>query len=368
MSTPPEPPAPVPRGEIIRALVLLYAGTGALGVAAMAWPPLAAWLQALLAALLLTVPSVVLRGSPTRIDDLGTDLGPWPRTLAWSALAMTVVFPLFTLGHQLLQTQVMGGTSAWSTRALWRWDEDLRDLPPDPCGADRRRVSVWATDDELWVIAPPGESVTLHLEGEAGAPPPAARLARCDPDGAARASAPARLGPDGTLRTPRGGGLRVSLSGRDTLQLRLGQEGTPVPAEHIATGAWQRTPDADGRVDASRSIWWIPIFLCVHLGLVALPEEWFFRGYLQTRLDQRLGTPWTLLGARLGWGFVLASLAFAVLHPILIPGAYRLLVFFPGLLFGWLRARTGTIGAAVVVHAASNLLLAIISRMVLFPA
>lgn len=368
MSTPPEPPNPAVTGEILRSLALVYVGTGALALLALLWPPISGYLQALLAALLLVVPGLVLRGGATRIDDLGVDLGPWRHTLAWSALAMAVVFPLFTAGHQLVQTVVRGGTSAWSTAALWRWDEDVRDIPPHPCASDRTRTSVWATDDELWVIAPPGRAVSVTLSGAGASGDLApARLAQCGESGLPRASAAARPGPDRAVRTPLGGGLRFSLDGIDRFELSLAIDGAPVSQDALALGAWERSADADGRVAGSRSLWWIPIFLCVHLGLVALPEEWFFRGYLQARLDQRLGTPWRLMGARLGWGFILASAAFAVLHPILIPGAHRLLVFFPGLLFGWLRARTGNIGAAVVVHAASNLLLAIISRMVLFP-
>ncbi len=368
MSTPPEPPNPAATGEILRSLALVYAGTGLLALLALLWPPISGYLQALLAALLLVVPSYVLRGSDTRIDDLGVDLGPWRQTLAWSALAMAVVFPLFTIGHQLVQTVARGATSAWSTQALWRWDEDVRDIPPHPCAADRTRTSVWATGDELWVIAPPGRGVSVTFRG-AGAlnDATAPRLAQCGESGLPRASAPARPGPDRSVRTPPGGGLRFSLDGVDRFELALTMDGAPIPEGALALGAWERSAGADGRVEGSRSLWWIPIFLCVHLGLVALPEEWFFRGYLQARLDQRLGTPWRLAGARLGWGFIWASAAFAVLHPILIPGAHRLLVFFPGLLFGWLRARTGNIGASVVVHASSNLLLAIISRMVIFP-
>ena len=105
------------------------------------------------------------------------------------------------------------------------------------------------------------------------------------------------------------------------------------------------------------------MFLIVHLGLIALPEEWFFRGYLQGRLDQLWGTPWRVLGVDMGWGLIVAAFAFAALHPILIPGFHRLLVFFPALLFGWLRARSQHIGAAVLIHALCNLLLAIVSRM-----
>src|SRR4029079_18211845 len=73
--------------------------------------------------------------------------------------------------------------------------------------------------------------------------------------------------------------------------------------------------------------------------VIGLSEEMFFRGYLQTQLDRSWGRPWTIFGARVGIGFILASALFAVCH-VFHGGPARLVVFFPGLLYGWLRART----------------------------
>jgi membrane protease YdiL (CAAX protease family) len=93
--------------------------------------------------------------------------------------------------------------------------------------------------------------------------------------------------------------------------------------------------------------------------IIALPEEFFFRGYLQTELDRILGKPYRFLGARFGAGLVIAALLFAVCHTP-FGGPARLSVFFPGLLYGWLRARTGTIVVPVLYHAVSNLLLSVL--------
>jgi membrane protease YdiL (CAAX protease family) len=92
--------------------------------------------------------------------------------------------------------------------------------------------------------------------------------------------------------------------------------------------------------------------------LIALPEEFFFRGYLQTQFDRVYGRPYRLLGAQWGVGLPAAALLFAVCH-VTYGGAARLIVFFPGLLYGWLRARTDTILVPAVYHAASNLLMQI---------
>ena len=96
--------------------------------------------------------------------------------------------------------------------------------------------------------------------------------------------------------------------------------------------------------------------------VIALPEEAFFRGYLQTALDGVWRPRWRVLGADLGPGWLVASAVFAAGHMLTIHHPARLAVFFPALLFGWLRARTGGIGAAFVFHAACNLLAATLGR------
>jgi uncharacterized protein len=96
--------------------------------------------------------------------------------------------------------------------------------------------------------------------------------------------------------------------------------------------------------------------------VVALPEEAFFRGYLQTQLDDIWGRKIRFLGADLGMGWFISAIIFAVGHFLTTPSPARLAVFFPALLFGWLRARTGGIGAGVLFHASCNLFSALLAR------
>ncbi len=78
--------------------------------------------------------------------------------------------------------------------------------------------------------------------------------------------------------------------------------------------------------------------------LVALPEEVFFRGYLYDAFEEN------------GWEPIIpAALLFAAGHVALHPTPYRLLTFFPGLLFGWGRKNSGNVYAPVVVHFVFNL-------------
>lgn len=90
--------------------------------------------------------------------------------------------------------------------------------------------------------------------------------------------------------------------------------------------------------------------------VVALPEELFFRGYLYTRLRERWPDRGRLLGAPVGPALWLTALLFALGHVLVDLDPRRMAVFFPGLLFGWLRARTGSLLAGVLYHALCNLL------------
>jgi hypothetical protein len=91
------------------------------------------------------------------------------------------------------------------------------------------------------------------------------------------------------------------------------------------------------------------------LVLVALPEEAFYRGYLQSRLADAFPMRRRLFGAPVGFAIVLTSALFAVGHLATIPAPARLAVFFPSLLFGWLRSRTKGIGAGLAYHASCNI-------------
>jgi membrane protease YdiL (CAAX protease family) len=140
-------------------------------------------------------------------------------------------------------------------------------------------------------------------------------------------------------------------------------------------------------------IWWQPLrhftwpplpaaeaLLTQVLG-IAMPEEMFYRGYAQTAIDDAGKWRVRLLGADVGAGLILASIVFALGHVATTGQPARLSVFFPSLVFGWLRAprvgwgarspemnsaprggwgarapeEQGGIGASVAFHAACNI-------------
>ncbi|HYS82369.1 MAG TPA: MXAN_2755 family glutamic-type intramembrane protease [Anaeromyxobacteraceae bacterium] len=103
-----------------------------------------------------------------------------------------------------------------------------------------------------------------------------------------------------------------------------------------------------------------PLFVLVQVLVVALPEELFYRGWMQTTwAATRPGRRVRVLGASLGAGFLATQVLFALGHLVVFQ-AWRLGTFFPGLLFGWLRERTGGLAAPVLFHALSNVFIAIL--------
>jgi membrane protease YdiL (CAAX protease family) len=93
--------------------------------------------------------------------------------------------------------------------------------------------------------------------------------------------------------------------------------------------------------------------LFVQFFAIALPEEFFFRGYLQTRMNQVLGAPWRLAGAQVGSGLLWQAGVFALCH-FTVGNWTPLQVFFFALLAGWLRERSGSIVGPAVYHALGN--------------
>jgi membrane protease YdiL (CAAX protease family) len=81
-----------------------------------------------------------------------------------------------------------------------------------------------------------------------------------------------------------------------------------------------------------------------HLLLVALPEEVFFRGYLYDAFEEAGREP-----------VLSVALLFAVGHFMIAPSPFRLLTFFPALLLGWGRKRTGNVFVPTAVHFLYNL-------------
>ncbi len=90
-----------------------------------------------------------------------------------------------------------------------------------------------------------------------------------------------------------------------------------------------------------------------HIIGVALPEEYFYRGFLMNALmhEGRL----ELFGRyRMHVLVVFQALLFALGHVLVDFRPIRFSVFIPALLFGYLRLRTGGLWASILLHGLSN--------------
>jgi membrane protease YdiL (CAAX protease family) len=123
---------------------------------------------------------------------------------------------------------------------------------------------------------------------------------------------------------------------------------------HLPNLVWSPMPEAS-----------FTKFCAMQWIVVALPEELFFRGFLLQLLEQRFPPKRRFLGGGIGWALVLSAAAFAIVHVPRQGDPRQLAVFFPGLLFGWMRSATGSIFASTVTHGASNILIRLLELSVL---
>jgi uncharacterized protein len=89
-------------------------------------------------------------------------------------------------------------------------------------------------------------------------------------------------------------------------------------------------------------------------------EETYFRGYIQSRVNQEFGRPWHVQGISFGPGLLVAALLFGLAHVINnfnpFIGDYRLWcgwglwTFAGGIFFGLIRERSGSLIAPGIAH------------------
>ena len=101
--------------------------------------------------------------------------------------------------------------------------------------------------------------------------------------------------------------------------------------------------------------------LAFQLTMPGLDEELFYRGVLLLMLNEAFGRPVRILGAWMGWGAVLSSLAFGLTHALgYADGAFTfepLLMASTGvsaLLLVWLREKTGSVLLPILLHNYGN--------------
>lgn len=88
--------------------------------------------------------------------------------------------------------------------------------------------------------------------------------------------------------------------------------------------------------------------------LTALPEEIFFRGYVEGECQKIKPVKTQVLGVPFGWIHVAISVLFALSHSLITFQWWHFSIVFPALLFSWLKQKTGTIWVSSLFHASCN--------------
>lgn len=101
--------------------------------------------------------------------------------------------------------------------------------------------------------------------------------------------------------------------------------------------------------------------IIIALVFVGFMEEFFFRGYVQPRLNLAFDKRFEFLNLQFGWGLVIASALFGLIH-VISPGenpmqwAWGFWTFVAGLGFGVIREKGGSFLAPAIVHGVTMIL------------
>lgn len=305
------------------------------------------YLTTIVAGLFIFLPLELLKRRDEDPATLGIHFRDRWRAAKNCLLVMALVFPPYLLAFHGWQTLWLKHDLNVSAARFDQWPTEIQD-PPRLARPAEGEVWLFTTiDDRLWIQwrLPPGQSFAAEVHSD---PPPKVVYSP-------------RPGQPPRLEAQSEGRMVFEIPG-DRVRVSLEAGGDTLPADRLRLGTALTRADALP-YEAARSWWWLIELILLQIFLVALPEELFYRGYLQTRLDGLIGRERRLFGVSVNLhSLVLTSALFAIGHIITIPHPARLAVFFPSLLFGWMRRATGGIAAPIAFHAACNLLVDVISR------
>jgi len=105
-----------------------------------------------------------------------------------------------------------------------------------------------------------------------------------------------------------------------------------------------------------------PNWILYQFMYIAVAEEIFFRGYVQSSLLQ-MKPPLAVRYPRIwqGMTIVISAGVFALAHTIILGDILSVLTFFPGLILGWLFVRTRSLLAPILFHGLANVCYAIMA-------
>ncbi len=296
----------------------------------------------LVAAMFLYLPLELLQRRGEDLLQFGLRRQPKAFDFKVFALAAILVFPPYVAGYHFWQIHVSNREFSSAHMHPDRWPQELEDAPeslnPGEISLSLNRETFCLS----WRLQP-GQQLKARFWGDG------------DWDPVFGQQHAQLLGDTLEIEGQNAGRVKARQSG-SRISLDAEIDGLRVHPQMLRLGASKSEAEVVP-YQAERSFFWILNAILVQLLLVALPEEVFYRGYLQTRFDGILGRKRRILGIELNIAsLLLTSALFALGHIATIPHPARLAVFFPSLLFGVMRSATGGLFASVCFHASCNLL------------
>lgn len=398
-------PAGAPRPDtprtLARAVALSYLAAlllvFVLVVLAGAIPLLAQNLYLLVAAVFVGIPYWLLRRRDADFDAFGLTWQNAGRGALWGVLFSVLTLVPFALGYAWWQQNVLRNRLEFAADNYFQWPIELQGRPAawnsenlaSHDGAQAPGVWVWAENNVLMVgMVSAGAPIAVTMQAGEPLAPVARGPVQVVIDSPAGAKAPQAPAHSVVARVDEPNArARLVLARHEG---RAPPRALRISAKDARTGqsiAIAQGPGAtlsDAPIELARGVSWIFLWVLTQLVFIALPEEFFYRGYVMTQLrrifDARRGISlnsqledslpedanqsahvprrrrFLLISAE----NAITSVLFALGHLLIPIGGVLLVgraaVFFPSLAFGWLRERTGTIAAPVVYHAAANMM------------
>ena len=353
---------------------LMYVGmtslTLAVGWLGVLWSPLASVSALFVAMGFMLLPTELLYrrgelpqnlGIGGRSDKVEESSFTRARRSFWQAGKMSLfVLPIYCLGIHIWHTY-QGNHATWKPRVFSRWTEDVRGMSSTTLSDGM--ISFESRADYLklsWRLYAHEHHSKFQIRLNDGSYQVLNR------------SRTARVTLQEKSQEPRDfdAGAVLEVSGRQhgwislkttasSMRISASIDGESISESRLIGGEFgsRLSLNSDQDIEIDRDMTWLWSILLIQLFLVGLPEEIFYRGYIQTRLDGLIGRD------RIFWGVpfnimsaLICSVLFALAHLVTIPNPARLAVFFPSLLFGWMRRAYHDTLPPAIFHAICNVI------------
>jgi hypothetical protein len=313
-------------------------------------------LYVIVAAVFLYIPWWWMDREGLDFDAFGLTTEGMGRDIAIGLVAALLTAAPFAAGYWYWQTEVNERAYQFQWSNYLKWAPEYEGEPQS--WGDEPGIWIWTRDRQVHVGLRADDSTETEIQVDVDA----ASLPIVEGEASARMAStertrwevrlPADSGKSRLVFKPQGPGTEDFT---ESLSVKVPSDSN-VPI-YVGPSASRQS---GGSFSMQRGLGWLGLWLITHVFFVALPEEFFYRGYLQTRIRQAFGS-----GEATIFGFTLsnlvASIAFAAGHLLIPIGGQiqlgRASVFFPSLIFGWLRDWTGGIAASVTYHAACNMMM-----------